>query len=157
MTDLHIANALLNTFAQAHVPLIKLCEPSIVAIDDTQLIVNVPLQALTKNHLNSMYFGALAIGADVAGGFHAMYMAKQRGLTLSLAFKSFKASFLKRPEADVHFVSSQGEMIATLLDDATLSGERHHQIIDIAAYCPSQFGDEAVARFELELSIKVVD
>ncbi|MEJ2763839.1 DUF4442 domain-containing protein, partial [Photobacterium sp. MCCC 1A19761] len=87
------ANAMLKQFAEQHVKLIDYCSPEILAISDDQLALRIPLNDRTKNHLQSMYFGALAIGADVAAGLLAMEMAARSGLTLSLAFKSVQGDF----------------------------------------------------------------
>ena len=46
--------------------------PKIVQISDESLEIKIRLNRRTKNHLNSMYFGTLSIGADITGGFLAM-------------------------------------------------------------------------------------
>lgn len=66
-------------FGFTKVPLIWLCRPKIIAINEKMVEVKIPLRKRTKNHLNSMYFGALAVGADVAGGFLAMSKASNQG------------------------------------------------------------------------------
>lgn len=115
LSSVRRANLYLNLFGFSKVPLIWLCRPKILAIDDKHVEVKIPLRRRTKNHLNSMYFGALAVGADVAGGFLAMSKAKDQGERISLAFKGVKAEFLKRPEADVHFVCHDGPVIDEML------------------------------------------
>ncbi len=62
-----------------------------------------------------MYFGALAVGADLAGGLHSFYHAKRANLNVSVAFKSFQAQFLRRPESDVYFVCEEGEQVKEML------------------------------------------
>ncbi len=66
--------------------------PKIIAIDSKHVEVRIPLRRRTKNHLNSMYFGALAVGADVAGGF-CDEQSSGKGEAISLAFKGVKAEF----------------------------------------------------------------
>jgi hypothetical protein len=103
-----------------------------------------------------MYFGALAIGADLAGGFMAMGKAQERGGKVSLAFKAVKGEFLKRPERDVHFMCSDGELIDQMLDETFSTGERVNKPVTITATCPSLNGDEPMAVFELVLSVKAI-
>ncbi|ERM60735.1 hypothetical protein F0Z19_2970 [Vibrio cyclitrophicus] len=103
-----------------------------------------------------MYFGVLAVGADVAGGFLAMSKSQQQGEKISLAFKEVTGNFLKRPEADVHFTCNDGELINTMLAETMSTGERVNQTVTIIATCPSLHGDEPMAEFQLTLSIKKV-
>jgi len=73
---------------------------------------------------------------------------------LSFVFKDFTANFLKRPEADVHFICENGPLIKETLEKAKLSKERENALINIIATTPSLSGDEPVARFTLTLSVK---
>ena len=41
--------------------------PRIIQLDEDGCAVKIPLGFRTKNHLGSMYFGALCVGADCAG------------------------------------------------------------------------------------------
>lgn len=156
LSSLQKANLYLTLFGFSKVPLIWLCRPKIIAINESMVEVKIPLKRRTKNHLNSMYFGALAVGADVAGGFLAMSKAKNQGETISLAFKGVKAEFLKRPEADVHFVCHDGPLIDQMLAKTMQTGERVNQEVRITALCPTLHGDEPMAEFDLTLSIKKV-
>jgi|TARA_B110000116_G_scaffold72851_1_gene63121 hypothetical protein len=100
-----------------------------------------------------MYFGALAVGADVTGGFLAMDPIKESGRQIQLIFKDFKADFLKRPEGDVHFYCNDGLAIRELVEKTVETGERHNYKMNIDAIVPSLSMD-VVARFELTLSLK---
>ncbi|PMH73735.1 PaaI family thioesterase [Vibrio cyclitrophicus] len=156
LTPLQKANLYLTMFGMFKVPLIWLCRPKLLALDDKHVELKIPLKRRTKNHLNSMYFGVLAVGADVAGGFLAMSKSQQQGEKISLAFKEVTGNFLKRPEADVHFTCSDGELINTMLAETMSTGERVNQTVTIIATCPSLHGDEPMAEFQLTLSIKKV-
>ncbi|MDN3679211.1 DUF4442 domain-containing protein [Vibrio tapetis subsp. quintayensis] len=156
LSSLQKSNLYLNLFGFFKVPLIWLCRPKILQLDDEKVIVKIPLRRRTKNHLNSMYFGTLAVGADVAGGFMAMHKADQRGGKVSLAFKGVSAEFLKRPEADVIFTCVDGGKIDKMLDDTFASGERVNEAVRIVATCPSIHGEEPMAEFDLVLSLKAV-
>lgn len=83
-----------------------------------------------------------------------MSKAQSRGEKISLAFKAVEGRFLKRPEADVHFICNDGELIDRMLDEVIETGERVNQSVKITAICPSLHGDEPMAEFELTLSLK---
>ncbi len=143
-------------FSRFKVPLIGYLKPKLMQIDDTEIVIKVTLNRRSKNHLNSMYFGALSIGADLAGGLHGFYHAKQAKVKMSLAFKSFQAEFLRRPETDVYFVCNQGEIVKEMVQKSKISGERINQPIEVNAYINYPKTPETVARFILELSLKVL-
>lgn len=124
LSPLAKANLYLNLFGFFKVPLIWACRPKILSLNDQAVEVRIPLRRRNKNHLNSMYFGVLAVGADVAGGYMAMHKANQRGKSVSLAFKSVRGEFHKRPEAAVHFHCVEGEKIDRMLDETARTGER---------------------------------
>jgi acyl-coenzyme A thioesterase PaaI-like protein len=156
LSKLQKANLYLTLFGISKVPFIWLARPKIVQLDAKRLEMKIPLKRRSKNHLNSMYFGVLCVGADVAGGYMAMSKAQSRGEKVSLAFKSVSGDFLKRPEADVHFHCDDGELIDQMLDETISTGERVNQQVKVTATCPSLHGDEAMAIFMLTLSLKRV-
>ncbi|GGI83900.1 hypothetical protein GCM10007966_10620 [Legionella impletisoli] len=129
-----------------------------VHLSDTEIVVKLPLKRRTKNHLHSMYFGALAVGADIAGGLHGFYHAKSANVNASLVFKSFQANFLSRPESDVYFVSTMGETVKAMIQESIKSGERINKPIKVTAFTNYTHPTEAqeVAHFVLELSLKVI-
>ncbi len=112
------------SFGKRKVPLISYVKPKLVAINDKEIVVKLPCMRRNKNHLNSMYFGALSIGADLAGGFHGLYHAKQSKQKVSLAFKSFQANFLRRPETDVYFVSQMGDVVQNMITTSQKEARR---------------------------------
>ncbi|MBC7540838.1 MAG: PaaI family thioesterase [Bacteriovorax sp.] len=141
-------------FGLTKVPLIFFVGPTVVRLDDEQCIVKIPLNRRTKNHLNSMYFGVLATGADLAGGLVAMKEISESKKKVSLSFKDFHAEFLKRAEGDVHFVCTQIPEIKKFVKDVIASGERMNFPVHIEAFVPS-VGVEPVAKFILTLSLKL--
>lgn len=149
------ANSYLKLFGFFKVPLIFYSRAKVVSIDQKRVEIKIPLRRRTKNHLNSMYFGALAIGADVAGGMIAMMLCEDRKLKVSLAFKSFQAQFHSRPEADVHFICEDGDAISQQITESLESGERVNRNVNIRAIVPSKSETDVVASFVLELSLKV--
>lgn len=145
-------------FGHFKVPLIGYTRPRIIDLTDERIVVKIALRRRTKNHLNSMYFGALAIGADIAGGLHGFYHAELINAKTSLAFKSFEAQFLSRPESDVYFVNEMGLDIKKMLEESQAQSVRINKPIIIKAYTDYERPEKTkeVARFMLELSLKVI-
>lgn len=142
-------------FGAFSVPMIGYLRPRIVHLDDHQAIIKIRLTRRSKNHLHSMYFGALATGADLAGGLHALYFSKRARLkNLSLVFKSFEARFLKRPEDDVYFICESGETVQEMINKTLETGERVNQKLPIRAVIHYPHAPEVVAEFAIELSLK---
>jgi acyl-coenzyme A thioesterase PaaI-like protein len=147
---------LLRAFAFHKIPLLFMAGPSVVQIDDESCIISLPFQRRNKNHLGSMYFGALCIGADIAGGIMAARLLKKvkKGKG-SLIFKDMQANFLKRAEGTTYFRCVDGARIAEAVKKAEESLERVDLPVKIIATVPSQFEDSPVAEFTLTLSLKV--
>lgn len=146
-------NRELFLFGLFKVPMIFYCRPKIVALDNDKVEIKIRLRRRTRNHLKSMYFGVLAVGADVAGGFIAYDQIKKSGKRVDLVFKDFKADFLKRPEAAVHFLCEDGAMIKGMIEETISSKERVSKEVTIKAFCPT-ISEEVVAEFSLGLSLK---
>jgi acyl-coenzyme A thioesterase PaaI-like protein len=145
--------AMIRIFGLMKIPLLFWIRPTVIELSETRCEVKIPLTRRTKNHLKSMYFGVLACGADCAGGLAAMKQIEASGKKVSLAFKEFDAKFLKRPEADTHFICEQGAEIQEFVQKVLSSDERHNMPVRIIATCPS-ISDEVVCEFTLELSLK---
>jgi acyl-coenzyme A thioesterase PaaI-like protein len=84
----------LRFFTFMKIPLLYYVRPVIEELDDEKCVVRIPLRRRTRNHLNAMYFGVLAAGADCAGGFMAMRLIQKDGGRVSLLFKDFKLSLI---------------------------------------------------------------
>jgi hypothetical protein len=135
------------------IPILHYVRPRLIEINDEKVVLKVTLRRRTKNHLNSMYFGALAVGADIAGGLQAFYFAERYGKKISFAFKSSTAQFLKRAETDTFFESNQGAVIVAALKKSMETGERVNDIVSVIA---KNSNGEIVATFEMGISLKVV-
>lgn len=134
------------------IPMIGYISPRLETLNDKEASVKIRFRRRTKNHLNSMYFGALAVGADVAAGIHAFYYSEKIGSTVSFAFKGMQADFLKRAESDVIFTCPDGMIIRDAVYESKEKGERVNQNVNVIAR--DQSGDE-VARFTMMISVKV--
>ena len=128
--------------------------PRILESSDEKTVLEIPLGYRSRNHLNSMYFGALAVGADLVVGLTAQNQIDKSPERVQLVFKDFKANYLKRAEDHVVFTCNEGLAISELVQKALESDERVEQTFSAFATVPSKFGDEPVATFELTLSLK---
>ena len=135
------------------IPLLYFVRPKLISIDSNQVFVKINLSRRTKNHLNSMYFGALAVGADVAAGIHAFYFADKHNKKISFSFKSMKVEFIQRAETNITFFCGQGELIQKAFLESCNEKQRKNQLIEVSAF---DLNNELVAQFSMELSIKVL-
>jgi len=145
---------LLKFFSFTQVPLLFFLRPSVEELTEERCVVKIPLTRRSKNHLNSLYFGALAAGADVSAGYLALVCMREQRKRYHFAFKDFKASFLKRAEDDTFFTCEEGHKIAQKVEEARRTGERVNFPVQVTATVPSLLGSEPVATFELTMSIK---
>lgn len=134
------------------IPMVGFVRPKLLLVDDTTVKVRIRLRRKTRNHLQSMYFGALAVGADIAGGIHAFYFAELSGSKVSFAFKGMQAEFIQRAESDVIFESIEGELVRNAILKSKSTGERVNESINVSAY---NLKNEVVAKFQMIVSVKV--
>jgi len=134
------------------IPMIAFVRPKLMLLDENSSQIRIKLKRRTKNHLKSMYFGSLAVGADMAAGLHAFYFAEESGVKVSFAFKAVKAEFLKRAMSDVYFNSDEGQLVKQAFDEAMSSKERVNKWIKVEA---KNTDNEIVAVFDMEISVKV--
>lgn len=146
--------ALLRMLGAAKIPMIFYCSPRVIELNEEGCAVRIPLGYRTRNHLGSMYFGALCTGADCAGGLNAFLLIRERYRKVSLVFKDFKAEFHKRADGDVVFRCQDGRAIAEAMAKADATGERVTIPVSITATVPDKYGSEPVASFTLGLSLK---
>ena len=154
MNNLKKAQRMLRLFGIFKIPLIGSVRPRLLEFTHEKIVVRIRLRRKTRNHLGSMYFGALSIGADIAGGFQAFQIADELKRKLSIVFKDFKAEFIQRPESDVYFISEAGDQIRAMVDESIKTGERVTKGIRINAVTGYPSNPEVVAEFTLGLSIK---
>ncbi len=145
---------LLRAYAALKIPMIGYTRPVVELLDSERCAVRIPLSRRTKNHLGTMYFGALAVGADIAGGMLAMHWIRKRKADLVVVFKDAHADFTARPEADVVFRCDEGKAIAAMIDRAIESGERAELPVHVTATARAKGGEREVARFTLTMSAR---
>ena len=147
-------NLFIKYFGFTKVPLIFYCRPKVVDISSKSVTLKIPLLRRNKNHVGSMYIGALAIGADLSSALLALNLVNQSKRKIIPIFKDFKAEFFKRAEGDVHFTCNEGDKINKMIEKVLNQNIRVNETINVLAYVPSKLGEEPVAKFSLTLSIK---
>ena len=143
----------MRAFGWWKIPLLAYVRPRVVAVGDKEFRMMIPLRRRTKNHLGSMYMGALMIGADVAAAYYAAKLIFLSGQKIDFVFKSAEGRFLKRPTGDVEFICSDGALIQDLLTRAMNSSERVEAALKVIAKVPSE-SQELVAEMTMVLSLK---
>jgi hypothetical protein len=151
--DALVSTWYLRYYGLTKIPLLFFVRPSVVEKSDERVVIKIPLGRRTRNHRGSMYFAALAIGADCCVGLLAVTMINKQQENISFIFRNFHADFYRRANADVYFSCNQGREIAGLVDQAANQDERIELPLDAIATVPSE-SDQPVARFCLTLSLK---
>ncbi len=135
------------------IPMLGFARPKLLEISENHVLIKINLNRRTQNHLKSMYFGAQAVGADLAGGFLAYALSTNQ--RIQLVFKDFKAEYHKRPESDVYFLCNEGNLIQEMIQETIRSKERITKTVHVLAYTHyTTENKELVSSFELGLSLK---
>lgn len=138
------------------IPMILFTGPRVERLDADGCDVLVRLGWRTRNQLiGAMYFGALCVGADLAGGLPAAKLIFSRHRGMKLVFGELRAEFLKRADGDVLFTNRQGREIAEAVERAAATGERVTIPLEVLAFVRERYGDEPVCRFAMTLSLKM--
>ena len=145
---------MIRSFGLAKIPMLFMCAPTVLELDDEHCVVKIPLTRRTKNHEQCMYIAALTVGADIAGGLLSIHHMKEDRDNARFLFKEMNARYLKRAEGDVHFTCLDGAALAEMVELAKSTGERQNQPVKVIATVPSKLGAEPVAEFTLTLSVK---
>ena len=153
LTRIQKLNFYLRIISFWKIPLLFYCRPKIIFLDSNSVKFRIKLNRRVKNHLGSMYLGALAVGADIASGYFAFHYLQKHKKSISLIFKDFHADFYRRSMGNVVFTCDMGEEIKDLIDKSLQSTERVNLPVIVRASVPT-ISDETVAKFTLTLSVK---
>ncbi len=148
---------LLWFFAWRKIPVIYFIGPRVLELNAQRCEIVIPFRRRVKNHVRSMYFGALAVGADMAGGLIAMEAIARSGKKVNLLFKDIQGEFLRRVEGDAIFICEDGPLIQEMLAETLNHSQRVNKAVSIIVKTPAVSGDEIVARFVLTLSLKALN
>lgn len=149
-------NFFLRLWSWWKVPLLASLRPRVVKASDTELELDVPLGWWSSNHLGSMYFGALCMGAEAAAALPAAMSIFREKLAVQFVFQEFHAKFTKRPESTVRFRNAQVPEVRALLESALGTSERLALVIPVTAWVQNQGESVCVGEFQVTLSVKRV-
>jgi hypothetical protein len=145
--------ALINAYSALQIPLLGFITPKVVELTDNQSTVRVRLDRRTRNHLGVMYFGALAMGAELSIALKAIQTISQTGKRIDFIFKDFSAEFIKRADGHVHFVCPEVDKVKKLIEQASDSDERLNKTFNGYAFVPGK-SEEPVMKYTLTLSVR---
>jgi hypothetical protein len=114
----------LRLFAWAKLPLLGFVNPRIVENSEKRVVVLVKRGYRTRNHLNVMYFGALAIGAELSVAFKAVESIDKSKKKIDFLFKDFSCEFLRRADDDVHFICDEAQFVDELIQNSIQTTNR---------------------------------
>ena len=150
----------LYSWCSRHIPMVMWLLPRVVELTSQRCVVKIPLNWRSRNHLGSMYFGALCVGADLSGALMAMGLIKsgddsaqmKEMSKVSLVFQDMQADFLRRAEQHTLFICEDGELISECVHKAHATNRRHAVKVRVHAY--EELTGQLVAQFLLTLSVK---
>lgn len=145
--------AQINAISFFKLPLLAFITPRVVRLDEQTAIIRVRLDHRSRNHLGTMYFGALSMGAELSILTKALQAIQRSGRRIDFVFKDFSAQFLKRADGHVHFICEDGAQVEELIQKAAQSGAREEGLFKGYAIVPSK-GDTKVMTYALTLSVK---
>jgi hypothetical protein len=144
--------ALINLFSLLKLPLLAFVTPEFTEFTDEKCVVKIRLGYRTRNHLNSMYFGALAMGAELSIAAAAIQAIQDSGQRIDFIFKDFEAKFLKRGDAHVLFICDQVADVRALVQTAAASNKRSEQTFQ--GFARTVNSEEPIMTYRLTLSVK---
>lgn len=146
--------AFVNFYGLIKIPLVLFVNPRVVEASEKRFVIKIPLNYRTKNHLNSMYFGAMGIGAELSIAAAAVVAISESKKKIDFVFKDFTANYLKRAAGDVHFICDEADVVRGLIEEAKTNPERIERKLKGYAVVPSVNLTEAVMTYEMTLSVR---
>lgn len=146
--------AFIQLYGLFKIPLVLFVSPRVVEATDQKFVLKIPLKRRNKNHLNSMYFGALGIGAELSIAAAAVMAIVESKQKIDFVFKDYKAEYMKRADGHVHFVFEDVASVKSLIEEARTNPNRIERKFKGHAVVPSKSETEPVMTYELTLSVK---
>lgn len=134
--------------------MLALCSPRVVAIDKDagRVEIRIPLNLVTRNSWKTIFFGAIATGADITGGFMAFEAAP--AVNVGVLYKDMSIEFLRRVDGNLHMVCKDGKAIQNGIQEASKSGARVNVPVTVEGFVPSHSISDPVVRAKMTLSLK---
>lgn len=152
-------NAILQIATLLKIPLLGFMKPRVIELTAERSIVRVALNYVTRNHLGSMYFGALAMGAELSIGVKVFEKIQIHKAPVNFIFKDFDCRFHRRALTAIDFCFLNIAAVENLIEEAIQSGQRVEGRFEGFAVekgkDPSQVSqEEKIMSYGLTLSVK---
>ncbi len=144
----------LRYFAFTKIPMIYYTKPTVLELNERRCIIKIPFLRKNQNHLGSMYFGVISVGADLAGGIIAMRIIQKCRKKVSLMFKNINGDFLRRIEKEAYFICEDGDAISKAVEETIKTHERVNLPVTVNVKTSLDAESEPLAKFVLTLSLK---
>ncbi len=143
----------INIFSWFKIPLLAYVRPKIITLNNEESVVRVKLNSRSRNHLNVMYFGALAMGAELSVALMAVNKINESKKRIDFLFKDFDSKFLKRADKHVFFCCPEAEKVNDLIRRSLETPDRLEGTYTGFAYV-DESSREPVMEYKLTLSVK---
>ena len=155
VVDLKKLNRFILMLSLIKVPMLGLCRPRVLELNENQARVLLPFEFLTKNHVGSMYFGVLAMGSELSVALRLLDRIQREKVPVSFIFKDYSCEFLKRAEEPVIFATDEVKAIDSLIDQALSSPDRFNGTFQ--GYALGQKSGEKLMAYKVTISMKRFD
>jgi hypothetical protein len=143
--------AFVNAFSLFKIPLLAFITPKFEEFTNSKTVVKIRLGYRSRNHLRVMYFGALAMGAELSVAGAAVDAIQKSGQKIDFLFKNFEAQFLRRSDGNVLFICDEARAVRDLIARSTETSSRLEGTFN--GYALVEGGSEPVMKYSLTLSV----
>jgi hypothetical protein len=145
---------ILNAMTWLKIPLLALCRPKIVERSTSRCVVRIRRNYWTQNHVGSMYFGALSMGAELSIAASVVFQIQYDKIPLNFLFTDFEAKFLKKGTGDVYFIFEEMEELQKLVQHCIETGEKSEHKFRGRATLSLDPQAEPIMTYALTLNLK---
>lgn len=135
-------------------PMLRYIRPRLVELTSDRATVRINVSRRSKNHINSLFVGALATGGDCVGALIPIKFMFETGHRTPPIVKSVSSEFYKKVKKYAYFTCTQGKELYELCNAAVASGEPQEFTVHVIVTAPAEYGDEFVARISQVMSVK---
>ncbi len=139
-------------FLLTKLPLAYIAGVKQIKLSSLKAVIGISHSWLNQNPFRSIYFGALAMAAEISTGILVMNKIQSSGSSISMLVGEMEASFTKKATGHIEFVCDQGDTIDEVISTAIADGNGHQ--IKLTSVGRDDNGDE-VATFSFFWSIKL--
>jgi len=145
----------MRIFGAYQVGLIGYVRPSVLSITQERIDVLLKLNKRTRNHVNGMYFGSMAIGADLSCATLAVHNSLEREMNVIPLFTDFDAKYFRKATGDVIFRCDDGVDINKKIDEAMETNKRVFMKCKVMALpAETENQNDPYAEFNMGLTLK---